>query len=87
MSDWEFCHFLLYPYEIFWSGFRIYSVTVWDNYILVFLGPKGVLEYIGEGNLKYYKRLKDIFFGILINIWLFWVLITDLESSGKGDLE
>ena len=53
----------------------------------MFLGPKGVLEYIGEGNLEYYKRLKDVFFGILINIWLFWVLIVDSESSEKVDLE
>jgi len=54
---------------------------------LVFLGPKGVLEYIEEDNLKYYKRSKDIFFRILINIWLFWVLIADSESSKKIDLE
>ena len=62
-------------------------VIIWDNYILVFLGPKGVLEYIGEGNLEYYKKSKDIFFGILINIWLFWVLIADSESSEIIDLE
>ena len=53
----------------------------------MFLGPKGVLEYIGENNLKYYKRSKDIFFGISTNIWLFWVLIIDSESSEKMDLE
>ena len=41
---------------------------VLNNYILIFLGPKGVLEDIEEDNLKYYKRLKDIFFGTLINI-------------------
>jgi len=53
----------------------------------VFLGPKGVLEYIGEDNLEYCKRSKDVFFGILINIWLFWVLIADSESLEKIDLE
>ncbi len=53
----------------------------------MFLGPKGVLEYIGEDNLEYYKRSKDIFFGILTNIWLFWVLITNSESLEKVDLE
>ena len=51
------------------------------------LGPKGVLEYIGEDNLEYYKRSKDIFFGISTNIWLFWVLIADSESSEKIDSE
>ena len=54
---------------------------------MIFLGSKGVLKYIGEDNLKYYDRLKDGFFGILMNIWLFWVLIADLESSKKIDLE
>ena len=53
----------------------------------MFLGSKGVLEYIGESNLEYWERLKDVFFGILINIWFFWVLIVDLESSEKRDLE
>ena len=53
----------------------------------MFLGPKGVLEYIEEGNLEYYKRSKDIFFGISTNIWLFWVLIADSESSEKMDSE
>ena len=53
----------------------------------MFLGPKGVLEYIGEDNSKYYKRSKDVFFGILMNIWLFWVLIADSESLEKVDLE
>ncbi len=53
----------------------------------MFLGPKGVLEYIGEGNLEYCERLKDVFFGILTNIWLFWVLIADLESLEKVDLK
>ena len=28
----------------------------------MFLSPKGVLKYIGEDNLKYYERSKDIFF-------------------------
>ena len=32
------------------------------------LNSKGVLKYIEENNLKYYKKLKDIFFKILINI-------------------
>ena len=54
---------------------------------MVSLGPKGVLEYIGEDNLEYYKRLKDVFFGVLTNIWLFWVLIADSESSEKVDSE
>ena len=62
-------------------------VIVWDNYILVSLGPKGILEYIEEDNLKYCNKLKDIFFGILINIWLFWVLFADSEFSEKVDLE
>ena len=53
----------------------------------MFLGPKGVLEYIGEDNSEYYKRSKDIFFGISTNIWLFWVLIADSESSEIIDLE
>jgi len=54
---------------------------------LVFLGPKGVLEYIEEDNLEYYERSKDVFFGISTNIWLFWVLIADSASSEKVDLE
>ena len=54
---------------------------------MVSLGPKGVLEYIEKGNLEYYERSKDIFFGILMNIWLFWVLVVDSESSEKVDLE
>ena len=53
----------------------------------MFLGPKGVLEYIGEGNLEYCERSKDVFFGILTNIRLFWVLIADSESLEKMDLE
>ena len=54
---------------------------------MVFLGPKGVLEYIGEDNLEYCERSKDVFFGISTNIWLFWVLIADSESSEKVDSE
>ena len=54
---------------------------------MVSLGPKGVLEYIGEGNSEYCERLKDVFFGILTNIWLFGVLIADSESPEKGDSE
>ena len=53
----------------------------------MFLGPKGVLEYIKEDNLKYYKRLKNVFFGILINSWLFCVLIADSESLEREDSE
>ena len=53
----------------------------------MFLGFKGVLEYIGEDNLEYCKKSKDVFFGILTNIWLFWVLIADSESSEKVDSE
>jgi hypothetical protein len=53
----------------------------------VFLGPKGVLEYIGEDNLEYCERSKDVFFGISTNIWLFWVLVADSESSEKMDSE
>ena len=53
----------------------------------MFLGPKGVLEYIGEDNLEYCERSKDVFFGISTNIWLFWVLIADSESSEKVDSE
>ena len=54
---------------------------------MVFLGPKGVLEYIEEDNLEYCERSKDVFFGILTNIWLFWVLIADSESSEIIDSE
>ena len=53
----------------------------------MFLGPKGVLEYIEEDNSEYYERSKDVFFGILTNIWLFWVLIADSESLEKMDSE
>ena len=53
----------------------------------MFLGLKGVLEYIKEGNSKYCERSKDVFFGISMNIWLFWVLIADSESSEKVDSE
>ena len=51
------------------------------------LGLKGVLEYTEEGNEEYCEKSKDIFFGILTNIWLFYVSIADLESSEKGDSE
>ena len=54
---------------------------------MVSLGPKGVLEYIEEDNLEYYDKSKDIFFGILMIIWLFWVLVADSESLEKVDLE
>ena len=54
---------------------------------MVSLGPKGVLEYIGEGNSEYCERSKDVFFGISTNIWLFGVLIADSESPEKGDSE
>ena len=54
---------------------------------MVSLGPKGVLKYIGEGNLEYYDKSKDVFFGISTNIWLFCVLIADSDSSGIDDSE
>ena len=54
---------------------------------MIFLDPNRVLEYIKEDSLKYYNKSKDIFFKILTNIWLFWVLIADLESLEKIDLE
>ena len=54
---------------------------------MVSLGPKGVLKYVEEDNLKYYDKLKDVFFGILIDSWLFCVLIADSESLERGDLE
>ena len=53
----------------------------------MFLGPKGVLEYIGEDNSEYCERSKDVFFGISTDSWLFCVLIADSESSERGDLE
>ena len=53
----------------------------------MFLGPKGVLEYIGEDNSEYCERSKDVFFGILTDSWLFCVLIADSESSERGDSE
>ena len=53
----------------------------------MFLGPKGVLEYIGEDNSEYCEKSKDVFFGISTNIWLFWVLIADSESLEIIDLE
>ncbi len=51
------------------------------------LDPKGVLKYVEEGNLEYYKRSRDVFFGISMNSWDFWVLIADSESSERGDSE
>ena len=51
------------------------------------LGPKGVLEYTEESNSEYYEKSKDVFFGILTNIWLFCVLIADSESLEKVDSE
>ena len=53
----------------------------------MFLGLNGVLEYIEEGNSEYCERSKDVFFGISTNIWFFWVLIADSESSEKIDSE
>ena len=53
----------------------------------MFLGPKGVLKYIGKGNSEYCERSKDVFFGISTNIWLFWVLVADSEPSEKMDSE
>jgi hypothetical protein len=55
--------------------------------VLVFLGPKGVLEDIEVGNVEYYKRSKDVFFGISTNIWLFCVSTTDSDSPKIEDLE
>ena len=54
---------------------------------MISLGPKGVLEDIEEDNGENYERSKDIFFGISMNIWLFCILIADLESSERVDLE
>ena len=54
---------------------------------MISLGPKGVLEDIEEDNRENYKRSKDIFFRISTNIWLFCVLIADLESSERADSE
>ena len=50
-------------------------------------GPNGVLKCIGEGNSEYCDKSKDGFFGISTNSWLFWVLISDSESSERGDSE
>jgi hypothetical protein len=55
--------------------------------MLVSLGPKGVLEYIGVGNVEYCERSKDVFFGISTNIWFFCILTADSESSKIGDSE
>ena len=54
---------------------------------MICLGPKGVLEDIEEDNGENCERSKDIFFGILTNIWLFCVLIADLESLERANLE
>ena len=54
---------------------------------MVSLGPKGVLKYIEEDNSEYCDKLKDVFFGISIDSWLFCVLIIDSESSERGDSE
>ncbi len=51
------------------------------------LSPKGVLEYIEEDSSEYYNKSKDVFFRISTNSWLFWVLISDSESSERGDSE
>ena len=53
----------------------------------MFLGPKGVLKYVEEDNSEYYDKLKDVFFGISTDSWLFCVLIADSESSERGDSE
>jgi hypothetical protein len=58
-----------------------------DSCKLVFLGPKGVLEYIESGNGEYFEKSKDVFFGISTNTWLFGISITDSESSERGDSE
>ena len=51
------------------------------------LSPKGVLEYTEEDSSEYYNKSKDVFFGISTNSWLFWILISDSESSERGDSE
>ena len=51
------------------------------------LDPKGILKYMEEDNLEYCDKSKDIFFGILMNSWFFWVLIADSESSEREDSE
>ena len=51
----------------------------------MFLNSKEVLKYIEEGNSEYYEKSNDVFFGISTNIWLFYVLIADSESSEKVD--
>ena len=53
----------------------------------MFLDPKGVLKYVEEDNLEYCEKSRDVFFGILINNWDFWVLIADSESLERRDLE
>ena len=53
----------------------------------MFLGLKGVLEYKEDDNLEYYNKSKDIFFGILMNIWFIFVLIADLEFLKREDSE
>ena len=54
---------------------------------MIFLDPNRVLEYIEEDSLEYYNKSKDVFFGILMNSWLFWILISDSESLERGDSE
>ena len=51
------------------------------------LDSKGILKYIKEDNLEYYKRSRDVFFGISMNSWDFWVLIADSGSSEREDSE
>jgi hypothetical protein len=51
------------------------------------LSFKGVLEYIKNNNGEYCDKSKDVFFRILMNMWLFCVLIADLDSLGIDDLE
>ena len=53
----------------------------------MFLNFNRILKYIKENSSKYYNKLKNIFFKILINSWFFWVLIVDLESLRREDLE
>ena len=54
---------------------------------MISLGSNRVLKYVEEDSLEYYNKLKDIFFGILINSWFLGVLIADSESLGRRDLE
>jgi hypothetical protein len=53
----------------------------------VSLGLNKVLEYTEAGSEEYYERSKDNFFRISMNIWPFYVLTIDLDSSRIGNSE